>query len=189
MSATPGTTALKPIKVVPHFSRLHEWIALEEGYFEAEGLDPVMLPDVMHSVSSHPGHDYRERPQDLPFVSDTQVANSACHWGSACNAGAGMGRFVPDLYTVGRYAMFAGPGSDVEMLCQLRDRPVGIGEMAGSHFTSLNALGQVIPREHLNRAGACRRCSRTRSRPPTCWTLRSRSRTPRGSAGLRTANS
>jgi NitT/TauT family transport system substrate-binding protein len=140
---------LTPIKVVPHFSRLHEWIALEEGLFRQEGLEPEMLADVMHSVSSHQGDSYRERPQDLPFVSDQQVANSACHWGSACNAGAGMGRFVRDLYTVGRHAIFARPGSEVEMLCQLRDRPVGIGEMAGSHFTGLSTLGQVIPREQL----------------------------------------
>lgn len=28
------------ISVVPHFSRLHEWIAMDEEYFQAEGLDP-----------------------------------------------------------------------------------------------------------------------------------------------------
>jgi NitT/TauT family transport system substrate-binding protein len=109
-----------------------------------------MQSGVMHSVSSHRGDEYRQRPQDLPFVSDIEVANSACHWGSACNAGAGMGRFVRDLYTVGRYAIFVAPGSDVEMLCDLRDRPVGIGEMAGSHFTSLQTLAQVLPRERIN---------------------------------------
>ena len=46
---------LTPINVVPHFSRLHEWIALEERYFQDEGLKPHMLSDVMHSVSSHRG--------------------------------------------------------------------------------------------------------------------------------------
>jgi len=25
------------IRIVPHFMRLHEWIALDEGYHEAEG--------------------------------------------------------------------------------------------------------------------------------------------------------
>lgn len=150
MSVSATNTQLTPIKVVPHFSRLHEWIALEEGYYQDEGLEPEMLSAVMHSVSSHLGDQYKQRPQDLPFVSDAEVANSACHWGSACNAGAGMGRFVRDLYTVGRYAIFARPGSEVEMLCDLRDTPVGIGEMAGSHFTSLQTLAQVLPREHIN---------------------------------------
>jgi hypothetical protein len=138
-----------PINVVPHFSRLHEWIALEEEYFQDEGLEPEMLTDVMHSVSSHRGDEYGHRPQDLPFVQEQEVANSACEWGTACNAGAGMGRLVPDLYSVGRYAIFVRPGSKIERLYELRDMPVGIGLMAGSHFTTLKTLGEVLPKEHI----------------------------------------
>ena len=146
---TTAHSGRTPITVVPHFSRLHEWIALEEGYFQDEGLEPEMLTDVMHSVSSHRGDEYGQRPQDLPFVQGQQVANSACEWGTACNAGAGMGRIVPDLYSVGRYAIFARPGSEIERLYELRDVPVGIGEMAGSHFTTLKTLGEVLPKEHI----------------------------------------
>lgn len=65
------------------------------------------------------------------------------------NAGAGMGRLVPDLYTVGRYALFTRPGSRVQRLADLRDIPVGIGEMAGSHFTTLQVLEQVLPKAHI----------------------------------------
>src|ERR687883_996993 len=138
-----------PINVVPHFSRLHEWIALEEGYFQDEGLEPHMLTDVMHSVSSHRGDEYGQRPESLPFVRGAPVANAACEWGTACNAGAGMGRVVPDLYSVGRYAIFARPGSQIERLYELRDVPVGVGQMAGSHFTTLKTLGEVLPKEHI----------------------------------------
>lgn len=138
-----------PIDVVPHFSRLHEWVALEESYYQEEGLEPRLLADVMHGVSSHHGDPYGHRPQDRPFVSQSTVANSACEWGSACNAGAGMGRFVKELYTVGRFAIFARPGSNIEMLCELRDQAVGIGEMAGSHFTSLQMLEHVIPKGQI----------------------------------------
>jgi hypothetical protein len=141
---------LTPMNVVLHFSRLHEWIALEEGYFQDEGLEPNMLTDVMHSVSSHHGDEYGQRPQDLPFVREEEVANSACEWGTACNAGAGMGRVVPDLYSVERYATFVGPDSTSERLYELRDVPVGIGQMAGSHFTTLKTLGEVLPKEHIN---------------------------------------
>src|SRR5215218_4655771 len=87
---TTPSDGLTSINVVPHFSRLHEWIALEEGYFQDEALEPNMLTDVMHSVSSHHGDEYGQRPQDLPFVREKEVANSACKWGTACNAGAGM---------------------------------------------------------------------------------------------------
>jgi NitT/TauT family transport system substrate-binding protein len=128
---------------------LQEWIALDEGFFQAEGLEPVMLPDVMHAVSSHHGDQYGQRPQDLPFVRQMEVVNSACQWGTACNAGAGMGKLVPDLYTVGRFAIFTKPGSKVQRLVDLCDVPVGIGEMAGSHFTTLSVLEQVMPKEHI----------------------------------------
>jgi NitT/TauT family transport system substrate-binding protein len=145
--ATP--TQRIPVQVVPHFSRLQEWIALDEGFFQEEDLEPEMLADVMHAVSSHHGDQYGQRPQDLPFVRQMEVVNSACQWGTACNAGAGMGRLVPDLYTAGRYALFTKPGSKVQRLVDLRDIPVGIGEMAGSHFTTLGVLEQVLPREHI----------------------------------------
>src|SRR6188472_3239872 len=49
----------------------------------------------------------RSRPQDVPFVEEMEdLANSACAWGSVCNAGAGMGRFVSDLYGAGRFSTF-----------------------------------------------------------------------------------
>jgi hypothetical protein len=129
--------------------RLQEWIALEEGFYQVEGLEPELLTDVMHRVSSHGADPYFERPQDAPFLQGVEVANSACHWGSVCNAGAGMGKFVPDVYGVARFAIFTRPGSRVQRLTDLRDVPVGVGVMAGSHFTTLTTLEQVLPREHI----------------------------------------
>jgi NitT/TauT family transport system substrate-binding protein len=137
------------VKIVPHFMRLQEGIALEEGFFQAEGLEPELLADVMHRVSSHGADPYFERPQDAPFLKGVEVANSACHWGSVCNAGAGMGKFVPDVYGVARFAIVTRPGSRVQRLSDLRDVPVGVGVMAGSHFTTLTTLEQVLPREHI----------------------------------------
>lgn len=140
---------LSPINVVPHFMRLHEWIALQESYFEAEGLQPRILDEVMHQVSSHGADPYFERPQDAPFLKTDEVANSACEWGSICNAGAGMGKFVPDLYGIARNAFFVKPGSRIRRLADLRGVPVGVGLMAGSHFTALRTLEAVLPREEI----------------------------------------
>src|SRR5438046_5487114 len=137
------------IHVVPHFMRLHEWIALEERYYEAEGLEPELLPEVMHHVSTHGPDAYFERPQDRPFLEAMEVANSACEWGSVCNAGAGMGKFVADIYGVARFAILARPDSGIRRLAELRDVPIGVGLMAGSHFTTLRALEGVLPREHI----------------------------------------
>ncbi|HKC18809.1 MAG TPA: hypothetical protein VKE27_04185 [Candidatus Dormibacteraeota bacterium] len=142
--------ALTRIRVVPHFMRLHEWVALEEGAYQAEGLEPELLSDVMHNVSSHGRDAYFERPQDKPFLAaGSEVANSACEWGSVCNAGAGMGKFVADLYGVARFAIFARPGSDLARLSDLANVPVGVGLMAGSHFTTLRTLEHVLPRDQI----------------------------------------
>lgn len=141
---------LTPIRVVPHFMRLHEWVALEDGAYQAEGLEPHLLSDVMHDVSSHGRDAYFERPQDKPFLAGgMEVANSACEWGSVCNAGAGMGKFVSELYGVARFAIFAAPRSSITRLADLADVPVGVGLMAGSHFTTLRTLEGVLPRERI----------------------------------------
>jgi hypothetical protein len=138
------------IRVVPHFMRLHEWIALEENFYEAEGLKPELLSDVTHDVSSHGRDPYFDRPQDRPFRSEgMEVANSACEWGSVCNAGAGMGKFVPDLYGVARFSLFVRPESRLTRVGDLADVPVGVGLMAGSHFTTLRTLEMVLPSDHI----------------------------------------
>ncbi len=137
------------IKIIPHFMRLHEWIALEERHYQAEGLEPELLADVMHQVSAHRGDPYKDRPQDRPFTAALPAVNSACHWGSVCNAGAGMGRFVPDVYGVARFGIFVRPGSSRQRLTDLRGVPVGVGIMAGSHFTTLQTLEKVMPRDQV----------------------------------------
>jgi hypothetical protein len=129
--------------------RLHEWIALQEGYYQAEALEPDLLSDVMHDVSGHRESPYLQRPQDRPFVEAQEVANSACEWGSVCNAGAGLGKFVPDLYGLARNAVFVSPGSRLDRLADLADVPIGVGLMAGSHFTALRTLEAVLPRERV----------------------------------------
>jgi hypothetical protein len=135
------------IRVVPHFMRLHEWIAVEQGYFRDEGLEPELLADTMHAASSHPGDEYLRRPQDTVFVQE--VANSACAWGSVCNASAGVGKWVPDLYGVGRFAIVAAPRSRIRRMHELGGVPVGVGLRAGSHFTTLAALEQVLPKDQI----------------------------------------
>lgn len=130
--------------------RLHEWVALEEGAYQAEGLEPELLSNVMHDVSSHGRDAYFERPQDKPFLAGgMEVANSACEWGSVCNAGAGMGKFVSDLYGVARFGIFAAPGSKLTRLGELAGVPVGVGLMAGSHFTTLRTLEHVLARDQI----------------------------------------
>jgi len=85
----------KTIKVVPHFMRLHEWIALDRDLYKEEGLDPELLVDDMHDVSLHSGEPYFQRPQDKPFISNEKVCSTACEWAVLMNAGAGWVRWCP----------------------------------------------------------------------------------------------
>jgi hypothetical protein len=83
---------LTPLKIAPTGMRLHEWIALERGYFQAHGIDPIVRWDIVSGImSSWQGKAYKERPQDMPFVGTSEPVDviNHCAWGSVCNAGAG----------------------------------------------------------------------------------------------------
>ncbi|MFQ5915896.1 MAG: hypothetical protein ACE5JS_22200 [Nitrospinota bacterium] len=143
------TQSLMSIKVVPHFMRLHEWMALENGYYQDEGLAPDHLEDVTHGLLSHDGKAYYERPQDRPFMEGITMAHAACHWGATSNAGAGMGKFVTDLYGVANYSFFVRPDSPYRSLLDLGNVPIGIGIRAGTHYTTLKAMEMIHPREKI----------------------------------------
>jgi len=50
---------------------------------------------------------------------------------------------------VARFAIFAAPGSRYRRLGELAGVPVGVGLMAGSHFTTLRTLEMVLPRDKI----------------------------------------
>ncbi|MBI2203662.1 MAG: ABC transporter substrate-binding protein [Candidatus Rokubacteria bacterium] len=138
----------RKIKIFPTGMRLHEWIAFEEGYFREQGLDPEVMWDVylgqMQGWSG--GADgYKQRPQDQPFLAGESAIGNACAWGSVCNAGAGMGKFVPDAYGIARHAIFVRPDSRVRAPEDLRGVPVAVGLMAGSHYNVPYRLEKYLP--------------------------------------------
>lgn len=143
------STGLKKITVVPHYLRLHEWIALEEGFYQAEGLDPVLRDDIMlrSLMDEDPTHGRGELPD---YEEGTACASSACEWGVIRNAGAGKGKVLTDLYSVAPFAIYTRPDSDIHRLTDLRDRPVGVMLRSGTHFTTLKVLEGCMPRERVN---------------------------------------
>jgi hypothetical protein len=119
---------------------------VDRGYYQDEGLEPGLMADVMHSVSGHRGDDYGTRPQDLPFVEEMEdLTNSACAWGSVCNAGAGMGRFVSDLYEVGRFSIFTRTESLHQRLTDLRDVPVSSAQVSAKSSGSIWTQSAITP--------------------------------------------
>jgi NitT/TauT family transport system substrate-binding protein len=132
--------------------RLHEWIALERGYFQEQGIDPVIRWDIVRGIqSSWQGRAYRERPQDEPFVGVAEPVDviNHCAWGSVCNAGAGLGKFVPDAYGVARWAIYVRPDAAIVEPADLANVPIAVGMRAGSHFNVPYRLEPYLPLDQI----------------------------------------
>src|ERR671932_1723795 len=143
---------MKQLHIAPTGMRLHEWIALERGYFQAQGIEPVIRWDVVSGImSSWQGRAYKERPQDEPFVGTAEPVDviNHCAWGSVCNAGAGLGRLVPTAYGVARWAIYVRPESPIREPADLADVPIAVGMRAGSHFNVPYRLEAYLPLERI----------------------------------------
>ncbi|MFL5028948.1 MAG: ABC transporter substrate-binding protein [Xanthobacteraceae bacterium] len=144
-------TALKRVKIAPKGMGLNDFVAHQEDFFAAEGLDVELDWKTFRGTqSSWKGLDYFQRPQDRPFTEDKQeVIQGACVWGSICNASAGMGRFVPDAYGLSPWAIFVRPDSRIQRPEDLRDVPISVGMRAGSHFNVPYRLEKYLPLENI----------------------------------------
>jgi NitT/TauT family transport system substrate-binding protein len=138
---------LKRVKIAPKGMGLNDFVAQQEGYFAAEGLDVDFDWKTFRGTqSSWKGLDYFQRPQDRPYTEDKQeVIQGACVWGTICNASAGMGRVVPDAYGDSPWAIFVRPDSKIRRPEDLKDVPVSVGLRAGSHFNVPYRLEKYLP--------------------------------------------
>jgi NitT/TauT family transport system substrate-binding protein len=142
---------LQRVKIAPKGMGLNDFVAMQERYFAAEGLDVEFDWKTFRGTqSSWKGLDYLQRPQDHPYTQDkSEVIQGACVWGSICNASAGMGRFVADAYGVSPWAIFVRPDSSIRKPEDLKDVPVSVGMRAGSHFNVPYRLEKYLPLENI----------------------------------------
>ena len=138
---------MKKVTVAPKGMGLNDFVAKEEGFFEAEGLDVTFDWKTFRGTqSSWKGLNYLERPQDRPYTQDkTEVIQGACVWGSICNASAGMGKFVAKAYGDSPWAIFVRPDSKIREPKDLKDIPISVGMRAGSHFNVPYRLEKYLP--------------------------------------------
>jgi hypothetical protein len=144
-------TILKRVKVAPKGMGLNDFVAMQEGFFAAEGLDVEFDWKTFRGTqSSWKGLDYFQRPQDRPYTEDKQdVVQGACLWGTICNASAGMGRVVTEGYGDSPWAIFVRPESKIRKPEDLKDIPISVGMRAGSHFNVPYRLEKYLPLEHI----------------------------------------
>jgi len=137
---------LTRVKIAPKGMGLNDFVAMQEGFFAAEGLDVDFDWKTFRGTqSSWKDLAYLGRPQDKPYADGAQVVQGACVWGSICNASAGMGRFVEECYGVSPWAIFVRADSKIRRPEDLRDVPVAVGLRAGSHFNVPYRLEEYLP--------------------------------------------
>ena len=140
----------KDVKIAPKGMGLNDFVAWQEGYFTAEGLQVEFDWKTFRGTqSSWKGLSYFERPQDKIHAEKQEVIQGACVWGSICNASAGMGRFVPDAYGVSPWAIFVRPDSSIGRPDDLKDVAIAVGMRAGSHFNVPYRLEKYLPLAHI----------------------------------------
>lgn len=143
---------MKKVRVAPKGMGLNDFVAQEEGYFAAEGIEVEFDWKTFRGTqSSWKQYSYLQRPQDQPFTKDrdTSLIQCACAWGSVSNASAGMGRFVPDCYGVSPWAIFVRPDSKICKPEDLKDVPISVGLRAGSHFNVPYRLEKYLSLENI----------------------------------------
>jgi len=125
------------LKILPH-GRLQEWVANEQGYFAAEGLEYSFLPEGDYGV--------RDGERDAAGQVRTGAFETfgagrggadiscACHWATNAAAGQRAGRLVITAYSVAPCAVMVPPESPVRGPADLAGVPVGVGRHSGSHF-------------------------------------------------------
>jgi NitT/TauT family transport system substrate-binding protein len=138
------------VSVAPKGMGLNDFVAMQEGFFRDEGLDVEFdMKTFRGTQSSWKDLQYFDRPQDRPYSEGRSVIQGACAWGSVCNAGAGMGKFVPDCYGVSPWGIFVRPESRIRRPEDLKDVPVAVGMRAGSHFNVPYRLEKYLPLENI----------------------------------------
>ncbi len=129
--------------ISPHF-RLHEWVAEEKGYFRAEGLEY----EFREVFDTHATPNKVGAYTSFEKGRDTNVS-CACHWTVNVAASQGLGKMVTDSYSVSPSGVFVPPESAIREPSDLKGVPISVGHQSGSHYSTMQALEQYMPREDI----------------------------------------
>ena len=125
--------------IAPHM-RLHEWVAVEKGYFDDEGLE-YTLEDQLRSAAGKV-HDLGDKVGAYQTFEKGRTCDvsSACHWTVNVAAASGHGRLYGKAYSVSPCGIFVPADSKIRRPEDLANVPVSVGFQSGSHYSTIQAL-------------------------------------------------
>jgi NitT/TauT family transport system substrate-binding protein len=141
-------------RIQPHV-RLQEWVAEENGFFAAEGLQYVFETEgfAAGSASVGPAVDAPAAVRSGAFedmaAGRSSDVSCACHWAVNAAASAGHGRMYGKAYSVCPAGIYVAADSPLRRPEDLAGVEVGVGYHSGSHYSALQALETFLDREQI----------------------------------------
>jgi len=142
-------------RIQPHV-RLQEWVAEENGFFAAEGLEYAFEADGFAAGSSSvspavdaPSSVHTGAFEDMAAGRSSDVS-CACHWAVNAAASAGHGKMYGKAYSVCPAGIYVAADSELRRPEDLAGVEVGVGYHSGSHYSALQALEPFLDREQIS---------------------------------------
>ena len=135
--------------------RLQEWVAEEKGYFRDEGLDYEFLVRRAETWSASVQAPDAAPPEVVRGAFESFAAgracdvSSACHWATNMAASGHHGRMWGHAYAVTPSGIYVPPESPIRRPSDLAGVEIAVGYHSGSHFSTLQALEKVLPRDQI----------------------------------------
>ena len=135
--------------IAPHM-RLHEWIAVEKGYFDEVGLDYTLEDQLLSATGER--HDLGDRVGAYQTFEQGRTCDvsSACHWTVNVAAASGHGKLYANAYSVSPCGIFVPAESSIKRPEDLANVPISVGYQSGSHYSSIQALEPFLSRDEIN---------------------------------------
>lgn len=135
--------------IAPHM-RLHEWIALEKGYFEDVGLDYELEDQLLSAKGDR--HDFGDRigAYQTYEMGRTCDVSSACHWTVNVAAASGHGKLYAKAYSVSPCGIFVPNDSKIKSPEDLAGLEISVGYQSGSHYSTIQAMEPFVDLKKIN---------------------------------------